>query len=262
MAITRIGGDAVDAVAQSARAPECSTVPRSVLEEAHASAACRSGMLALALAASSWLRRCAARLGAARIRSRSCTRTPARSRRGAPDDAYRLLSDEARRGISLEAFRRMVKDDPEGVREIGRALERPTAAPVVTATVTSPSGQELHLVLEGGGWRVDASTIDLYAQDTPRHAIQGFIRAVERKRYDIVMRYVPDTHKEGLDASKLQAAWEGHEKDEIEQVVAALKQALPAATIEETGERATMPYGAGTMQLVREHGLWKIENFD
>jgi hypothetical protein len=181
---------------------------------------------------------------------------------GRSDEAYRLLSDEARRGISLEAFRRMVKDDPEGVRDIGRALERPTASPVVTATVTSPSGQELHLVLEGGGWRVDASTIDLYAQDTPRHAVQGFIRAVERKRYDIVMRYVPDTHKEGLDSSKLQAAWEGHEKEEIEQVVAALKQALPTSTIEETGERATMPYGAGTMQLVREHGLWKIENFD
>jgi hypothetical protein len=181
---------------------------------------------------------------------------------GRADEAYRLLSDEARRGISLEAFRRLVKDDPEGVREIGRALERPTAAPVVTATVTSPGGQELHLVLEGGGWRVDASTIDLYAQDTPRHAVQGFIRAVERKRYDIVMRYVPDTHREGLDSSKLQTAWEGHEKEEIEQVVAALKQALPTATIEETGERATMPYGAGTMQLVREHGLWKIENFD
>jgi hypothetical protein len=28
------------------------------------------------------------------------------------------------------------------------------------------------------------------------------------------------------------------------------------------GAPATMPYGAGTMQLVREHGLWKIENFD
>jgi hypothetical protein len=181
---------------------------------------------------------------------------------GRADDAYRALSDEARRGISLEAFRRMVKDDPDGVREIARALQRPTAPPVVTATVTSPSGQELNLVLEDGKWRVDASTIDLYAQDTPRHAVQGFIRAVEHKRYDIVMRYVPDQHKEGLDAAKLQAAWEGHEKQEIEQVLAGLKQALPSSTIEETGERATMPYGAGSMQLVREHGLWKIENFD
>jgi hypothetical protein len=181
---------------------------------------------------------------------------------GRADDAYAALSDEARRGISIDAFRRMVKDDPDGVREIAKALERPTAAPVVTATVTSPSGQELNLVLEDGKWRIDASTIDLYAQDTPRHAIQGFIRAIEHKRYDMVMRYVPDTHKEGLDSAKLQSAWEGHEKQEIEQVVAGLKQALPAATIEETGERATMPYGAGAMQLVKEHGLWKIENFD
>lgn len=183
-------------------------------------------------------------------------------RDGRADDAYRLLSDEARRGISIEAFRRMVSDDPEGVREIGRSLERPTAPPIVTASVTGPSGQELSLVLENGSWRVDGTTIDLYAQDTPRHAIQGFVRAVERKRYDVVMRYVPEAHREGLDAPKLRSAWEGHEKDEIAQVVAALKQALPGGQIEETGDRAAMPYGAGTIQLVREHGLWKIENFD
>jgi hypothetical protein len=181
---------------------------------------------------------------------------------GRADDAYRMLSDEARRGISLEAFRRMVKDNPDEVREIGKGLERPTAPPVVTAVVTSPNGQELHLVLENGKWRVEAAAIDLYAQDTPRHALQGFVRALERKRWDIVMRFVPDAHKEGLDAPKLKATWEGEEREEMEQVLAALKQALPTASIEETGERATMPYGAGTIQLVREHGLWKIEDFD
>ncbi len=181
---------------------------------------------------------------------------------GRSEDAYRMLSEEARRGISLEAFRRMVKDNPEEVREIAKALARPTATPVVTATVTSSNGQELQLVLEGGKWRVEATAIDLYAQDTPRHAIQGFVRAVERKRYDVVLKFVPDSHKEGLDPSKLKTAWEGHDKEEIEQVVSSLKQALPSASIEETGDRATMAYGAGTMQLVRERGLWKIEDFD
>jgi hypothetical protein len=181
---------------------------------------------------------------------------------GRADDAYRMLSEEARRGISLEAFRRMVKDSPDDVREIAKALGRPTSTPVVTATVTSSSGQELQLVLENGKWKVEATAIDLYAQDTPRHAIQGFVRAVERKRYDVVLKFVPDTHKEGLDAAKLKAAWEGHDKEEIEQVVSALKQALPTASIEETGDRATMAHGAGTMQLVRERGLWKIEDFD
>jgi len=181
---------------------------------------------------------------------------------GRAEDAYRMLSEEARRGISLEAFRRMVKDNPEEVREIARALARPASTPVVTATVTSGNGQELQLVLENGKWRVEATAIDLYAQDTPRHAIQGFVRAVERKRYDVVLKFVPDSHKEGLDPAKLKAAWEGHDKEEIEQVVSSLKQALPAASIEETGDRATMAYGAGTMQLVRERGLWKIEDFD
>jgi len=181
---------------------------------------------------------------------------------GRAEDAYRMLSEEARRGISLEAFRRMVKDNPDEVREIAKALARPTATPVVTATVTSSNGQELSLVLENGRWKVEATAIDLYAQDTPRHAIQGFVRAVERKRYDVVLKFVPDAHKEGLDPGKLKTAWEGHDKEEIEQVVSSLKQALPAASIEETGDRATMAYGAGTMQLVRERGLWKIEDFD
>jgi hypothetical protein len=181
---------------------------------------------------------------------------------GRAEDAYRMLSEEARRGVSLEAFRRMVRDNPEEVREIARALARPTASPVVTATVTTSTGQELQLVLENGKWKVEANAIDLYAQDTPRHAIQGFVRAVERKRYDVVLKYVPDAHREGLDAAKLKGAWEGHDKEEIEQVVASVKQALPSATIEETGDRATMAYSQGTMQLVRERGLWKIEDFD
>jgi hypothetical protein len=178
------------------------------------------------------------------------------------DDAYRLLSDEARRGTSLEAFRRMVKDNPEEAREMGRALDRHTSAPVVTATLTGVDGQELHMVLEGGQWKVDASAIDLYAQDTPRHAIQGFLRALERKRWDVLVKYASDLHREGLDPNTLRDAWEKKEKDQIEQFVVALKQALPTAPIEEAGERATMPYGSGSIQLVREHGLWKIENLE
>lgn len=181
---------------------------------------------------------------------------------GRADDAYRMLSEDARRGTSLEAFRRAVKDDPAEVRDIAQSLARPTSRPVVTATITTASGQDLLLVLEKGVWKIDATAIDLYPQDTPRHAIQGFVRAVKRKRYDVVLKYVPDAHREGLDAAKLKAAWEGHDQEEIQQIVAALEQALPTATIEETGDHAAMAYGTATLQLVRERGLWKIEDFD
>ncbi|HQY63355.1 MAG: hypothetical protein IPF92_22820 [Myxococcales bacterium] len=181
---------------------------------------------------------------------------------GRSDDAYRLLSDDARRGISLEAFRRIMKDNPDEAREIGRALARPTSAPLVTATVTGGDGEQLVLVLENGKWKLDPASLDFYAQDTPKHVVMGFVRALERRRFDVVLRYIPDAHREGFDAERLKKAWEGPDKEEMLHVLTALKQALPTASIEETGDRATMPYGAGTLQLVRERGLWKIEDFD
>ncbi len=117
---------------------------------------------------------------------------------GRVDDAYHLLSDEAKRSLSLEAFRRAVKENPQDVVEIARALSRPATDPVVTATVTVPNGDELLLVYEGGRWRIDQSAVDLYGQATPRQAIMGFLRAFERKRYDVILRYVPDAEREGL----------------------------------------------------------------
>ncbi|MFO0664242.1 MAG: hypothetical protein U0174_09830 [Polyangiaceae bacterium] len=181
---------------------------------------------------------------------------------GRSDDAYRMLSDEARRNVTLAAFRKSVKESPEEARELGRALTRPVAAPVVTAKVTSETGQELELVLENGKWRVDHAAVDLYAQDTPRRAIQGFVRALERKRYDVILRYVPESHKNGLSVEKLKTAWEGPDKDEMQKLLVAIKQSLPNASIEEAGDRATMSYGTGTVQLVKERGSWKVEDFD
>jgi len=117
---------------------------------------------------------------------------------GRIDDAYRLLSTEAKRTMSLEAFRRAVEENPEDAMEIARAIARPTGDPVVTATVTVPNGEELLLLYEDGAWRIDAAAVDLYGQATPRQALVGFLRAFERKRYDVVLRYVPDAEKEGL----------------------------------------------------------------
>ena len=67
----------------------------------------------------------------------------------------------------------------------------------------------------------------------------------------------------GGDANKLRAAWEGAQKEEMIRITSALRAALPTAQFEEIGDRATMAYGSGgTVQLLREHGAWKIEDFD
>jgi hypothetical protein len=195
---------------------------------------------------------------------------------GRADDAYRLLSNEAKRSISLEAFRRMVAENPEDVADIARALGRPGSDPVVTATVTAPGGERLELVYEGGRWTIDGTGIDRYGQTTPRQALAGFLRAFERKRFDILMRYVPDAEREGradalwggegegstgLTADKLKEAWTGEQKEYIAGIVQAIRSAMPTARIEQTEDRAAMPYGAGgTVLFIRENGLWKIED--
>jgi hypothetical protein len=206
---------------------------------------------------------------------------------GRVDDAYRLLSDEAKRSMSLEAFRRSVKENPQDAVEIARALARPSSDPVITATITVPNGDELLLLYEGGKWRIDAAAVDLYGQSTPRQALLGFLRAFERHRYDVILRYVPDAEKQGLTTSieegaqadkaatpaklggsveltaeKLRSAWEGPQKEQINRIVQAIRTALPNAQIEETGDSASMPYGAGgTVAFIREHGVWKIKDF-
>ena len=105
---------------------------------------------------------------------------------------------------------------------------------------------------------------DLSTAEGRARAAESALAAVAEHPVDLVRdQYVMQlADRCRLDAAKLQSSWEGHDKEEMEQVLSALKQALPTASVEQTGERATMPYGAGTMQLVREHGLWKIEDFD
>jgi len=95
---------------------------------------------------------------------------------GRAKEAYALLTSDAKKSIPFEAFQRMLKENPEEIKELARALRRPAQPPEVTATVTPPGGPTLLLVYEDGEWRVDASSIDLYSQATPERAITAFVR--------------------------------------------------------------------------------------
>jgi hypothetical protein len=181
---------------------------------------------------------------------------------GHVSDAYALLSEDAKKSMPFDAFTRMVKENPQEIRAIADALVRPSGTPSVTAVVTAPDGRKLLLRLEGGHWRVDRSAIDLYGQDTPEAALGAFVLAFENKRYDVLLRFVPDAKREGLDAARLKTAFEGEQREEVERLTQAIRAALPTAVIEHLGDRATMSYGTGgTVELVREHGAWKVEEF-
>jgi len=182
-------------------------------------------------------------------------------RNGQAREAYDLLSIEAKKDIPYASFQRILRENPDEAVALGRALSQPAAAPRVTAVVKAPNGEALLLVLEDGAWRVDGSAIDLYGQGTPEVALRSFVRAFKNRRYDVLLRFVPEAEREGLDAKKLESAWAGEEKAELEGLVAAVESSLQAASLEVTGDRATMAFGTGgTVELVRESGLWKVED--
>ena len=130
----------------------------------------------------------------------------------------------------------------------------------ITALVTAPNGETLLLVLEDGEWRLDESAVDPYGQTSPRAALYSFVRAFEQNRYDVLLRLAPGEDQGALSPDALREAWQGERRAELERLIAALEAALPSARIEVEGDRARMAYGAsGEAVLVREQGLWKIE---
>jgi hypothetical protein len=88
------------------------------------------------------------------------------------------------------------------------------------------------------------------------------VRALEQRRYDIVLRLCPTRRRAGLSVEALRAFWEGEHKTENVALLQSLREAL-GAPIVEIGDEARLSYGAGSeARLVREDGVWKIEDPD
>ncbi len=205
----------------------------------------------------------------------ACARTPSRATpRSALDayaqavadgryrDAYASLSAETRAHLSFEAFVETLTDNPEEMRELLRAARTSQNEAEVRATITGVDGQTLELVYEDGGWKIEESAVNLYSQETPRAALESFLAAFDRKRYDVLLRFVPRAHLEGMDEKVLRSAWEGEQKAEMEAIIEGVRAALPNTEIELLGDRAALTYaGGGTVEMVLERGVWKIEDF-
>jgi hypothetical protein len=177
-------------------------------------------------------------------------------------DAYALLGQDARARVPFAEFSRMVAENGREIEDISASLLEPSEPPEITATLSSRDGERLLLVYEGDAWRVDGSAFDLYGQATPRAALESFVRAFDNKRYDVLLRFVPEAKRQGLNEEQLKKAWEGDQRQQVERVTQALKASLPNLRIEVLGTRATVAYGpGGSVELVQEQGAWRIEDF-
>jgi hypothetical protein len=178
--------------------------------------------------------------------------------------AYDLTSSDFQKRVPFAAFKADLEAGGADAQAFGGRLRESAASVPLRVEVDVDLGEKLPLVYDHGRWRVDGQPFDLWSQKTPRAALRSFIRALDRRRYDVALRLVPNRYRPGMTVDKLRDYWEGDRKAENGQLLGRLRAAVLAATpIIEVGDEAHMPYADRfEVRFVREDGVWKIEDPD
>jgi hypothetical protein len=176
------------------------------------------------------------------------------------DVAYGMMSHEYQSRVSLAAWQKTLQENSQETLEVSNKLAHARGPADVSARLRDGDGREVRLERDAAGWRIASDVVELYDQSTPRAALHSFVNAMQRKRYDVVLRLMPDADKEAITTESMAKAW-GHEAhDDVERMLTELRNHLEDP-IEIAGDRATMPYAdRARVQFLRESGRWKIED--
>lgn len=172
--------------------------------------------------------------------------------------AYELMSPAYRAGVSFETWQKNLAENPQEVGEASRRLARVRNQADVRALEQSPR-EPLVLTQDEGQWYIAKEPIELYDQTTPRAALRSFVAAFARKRYDVILRLMPEADKEGVTSETLTQHFGHAARDDIARMLSQLVPSLEAP-IEQHEQHATMPYaGHRRVSFLLEQGRWRIQ---
>ena len=185
--------------------------------------------------------------------------------RGDLDTAYGLMSATYRSATGRAEFERWLRSDPDRLPTLIANL-RAAHPEDARLTATVPVGAAGEVKVErsgaGGRWLVDEGALNLYDQSTPRETLRSFIRALERRRWEVLLRFVPDKYRTHMTPDALKAELE-EKPDYIPHLLAALKESIDNEIVLSVDRRAAkMRYGAYEVDFLREGDVWKIEDPD
>jgi hypothetical protein len=175
--------------------------------------------------------------------------------------AYDFMSERYRRDHSRAEFVKRMQESPREVKETVTRLSSSNRKVELSAKfLYDDLRDELPLLVEDGQWRLASDPLDFYPQDTPAHALRSFVRAVELKRWEIVLRFVPEKWRKDMTTAKVRDQFENTE--DTGQMIRLLGANLDNP-IETQGDEARMPYGERfEVKFLREDGVWKIADPD
>jgi hypothetical protein len=176
--------------------------------------------------------------------------------------AYDLMSSSFRGKVSRDDYVRMMRDNSNEVTETADRLRGRHSSIEVSAEFEYGLGDQMRLVQESGRWRIATNPLSFYDQSTPQSALRSFIRAYKLARWDIMLRFVPNTWREKMDVGKLKAQFTGPSKEQMDVLMSTLEANVDEPIVER-GNDARMSYGEKyEVKFVKEDGVWKLKDLD
>lgn len=142
-----------------------------------------------------------------------------------------------------------------------KGLKKPQAVEPTAVIFLAPDFP-VDVVQTAQGWRFAEDPTDLYAQDTPRHALRALVWASRAQRWDVVLRLAPKRYRMGLSEDDLRIAWtEGEYADVLTAARDAVAKHL-ADSIRADAHEATLTLAPNhVVHLEREGDQWVIVDF-
>jgi hypothetical protein len=167
-------------------------------------------------------------------------------RAGDARTAYALLDVETRERVTLEAFERRWRENPDELRDQAAALERALASGVTArAEVDLAASERVALSLESGRWRVDGALLPQGRAIEPIDAIFAMRRVLARGSLDALWALLPRERR-----AELEAEAQRFLDDTADPYDLVVEIRDDVADVRTTSGR--------TVHLVREAGTWRI----
>jgi hypothetical protein len=162
----------------------------------------------------------------------------------------------ARAGTDVAAMHRGT-----AAKSWSRALAKPVEVSP-RATILLAPDHPVDAVWTAQGWKFDEDPLDVYAQDTPRHALRALVTASRHGRWDVMIRLAPQRYRVGLAAAELETAWtEGDSGAELRRARDLLADHLGDPIVADADEASlALPEGR-VARLEREADRWVVVDF-
>ncbi len=209
---------------------------------------------------------------------------------GDVETCFSLLSEEAQRRCDRACLANILERQRAEFRaardELRESLAGKNAPGNITqshrASLRLRDGSELHLVQpatslpsttrgapQDTGYRFAHSPLAFYPQDTPERALRSFLLAIERRRWDVLLSFMPRSLAQPPQGppytpDQLRQRFEGPAQKDISRQLTALRQHLgDAVQISENGTEAKLTVGDNKeVRLLYEDEAWRISQLE